>query len=197
LWRARQRLLLPKTLVRSLGIVEAYELGDEPSEMPLAEDEHVVEELPPERAHEPFCERVHVRATNSRSHNSHPFGSERLHEGRTEFRITVADEKLGHLLEGCLSRLLRTPPICRRVRDRGMNNQSPTEVDEEQHKDPRATRAIHSPSAELVIPASRSHTRTCGRASIVAFRACRAHHSSVGVSMASPTRKRTASLIRS
>jgi hypothetical protein len=44
LWLARQRLRLPKTLVRSLGVVEAYELGDEPSEMPLHEDEHVVKE---------------------------------------------------------------------------------------------------------------------------------------------------------
>ena len=46
LGRTRNRLLLRESLVRPRLVVEAYELGDKASEMVLAEDQDVVEQLP-------------------------------------------------------------------------------------------------------------------------------------------------------
>src|SRR5439155_6903069 len=46
LGRTRNRLLLRESLVRTRLVVEAHELGDEASEVVLAEEEDVVEQLP-------------------------------------------------------------------------------------------------------------------------------------------------------
>src|SRR5438093_9622343 len=59
--RTLNRLLLRESLVRTRLVVEAHELGDEASEVVLAEEEDVVEQLPAQGAREPFGERVHVR----------------------------------------------------------------------------------------------------------------------------------------
>src|SRR5207245_3287904 len=58
LGRTRNRLLLRESLMRTRLVVEAHELGDEASEMVLAEEEDVVEQLPAQGAREPFGERV-------------------------------------------------------------------------------------------------------------------------------------------
>src|SRR5439155_17169554 len=57
----RNRLLLRESLVRTRLVVGAHELGDEASEVVLAEEEDVVEQLPAQGAREPFGERLHVR----------------------------------------------------------------------------------------------------------------------------------------
>src|SRR5436305_14773970 len=61
LGRTRNRLLLRESLMRTRLVVEAHELGDEASEVVLAEEEDVVEQLPAQGARELCGERVHVR----------------------------------------------------------------------------------------------------------------------------------------
>ena len=70
--RTRKRLLMRERLVRTRLVVEAHELGDEASEVALAQDENVVEELPPQGAHEPFGERVHVRRAGRNPYDPRP-----------------------------------------------------------------------------------------------------------------------------
>jgi len=72
LGRTRNRLLLRESLVRTLLVVEAHELGDEASEVVLAEEEDVVEQLPAQGAREPFGERVHVRCLGCNPHDTRP-----------------------------------------------------------------------------------------------------------------------------
>src|SRR5882724_5696642 len=69
LGRTRNRLLLRESLMRTRLVVEAHELGDEASEMVLAEEEDVVEQLPAQGAREPFGERVHVRRPGRDPHD--------------------------------------------------------------------------------------------------------------------------------
>ena len=68
----RNRLLLRESLVRTRLVVEAHELGDEASEVVLAEEEDVVEQLPAQGAREPFGERVHVRCLGCNPHDTRP-----------------------------------------------------------------------------------------------------------------------------
>ena len=70
--RTRRRLLMRERLVRTRLVVEAHELGDEASEMALAQDENVVEELSAQGAHEPFGERVHVRRAGRNPYDPRP-----------------------------------------------------------------------------------------------------------------------------
>ncbi len=72
LGRTRNRLLLRESLVRTRLVVEAHELGDEASEVVLAEEEDVVEQLPAQGAREPFGERVHVRCLGCNPHDTRP-----------------------------------------------------------------------------------------------------------------------------
>ena len=68
----RNRLLLRESLVRTRLVVEAHELGEEASEVVLAEEEDVVEQLPAQGAREPFGERVHVRCLGCNPHDTRP-----------------------------------------------------------------------------------------------------------------------------
>src|SRR5439155_14504637 len=61
LWRARNGLLLADALVWPCLIVEDDERGEQAPEVLVAKHEDVVEQLPPERAHEALSEGVHVR----------------------------------------------------------------------------------------------------------------------------------------
>ena len=72
LGRTRNRLLLRESLVRTRLVVEAHELGDEASEVVLAQEEDVVEQLPAQGAREPFGERVHVRCLGCNPHDTRP-----------------------------------------------------------------------------------------------------------------------------
>ena len=49
-----QRRFLVQALVRSMSVIVAGELGQDVTEMPLAEDQHVVQALAPQRSHEPL-----------------------------------------------------------------------------------------------------------------------------------------------
>src|SRR6266480_3871169 len=72
LGRTRNRLLLRESLVRTRLVVEEHELGDEASEVVLAEEEDVVEQLPAQGTREPFGERVHVRCLGGNPHDPRP-----------------------------------------------------------------------------------------------------------------------------
>src|SRR6266404_3344824 len=69
LGRTRNRLLLRESLMRTRLVVEAHQLGDEASEMVLAEEEDVVEQLPAQGAGAPFGQRVHVRRPGRDAHD--------------------------------------------------------------------------------------------------------------------------------
>src|SRR6266481_2326521 len=85
--RTRNRLLLRESLVRTRLVVEAHELGDEASEVVLAEEEDVVEQLPAQGAREPFGDRVHVRRPGRDPHDSRPRRCENAGEASAELRI--------------------------------------------------------------------------------------------------------------
>ena len=72
LGRTRNRLLLRESLVRTRLVVEAHELGDEASEVVLAEEEDVVEQLSEQGTREPFGERAHVRCLGCNPHDTRP-----------------------------------------------------------------------------------------------------------------------------
>ena len=72
LGRTRNRLLLRERLMRTRLVVEVHELGDEASDMVLAEEEDVVEQLPAQGAREPFGERIHVGRPGRDPHDTRP-----------------------------------------------------------------------------------------------------------------------------
>ena len=67
LWRARNELLLADALVRPCLIVEDDERSEQAPEVLVPKHEDVVEQLPPERAHEALSEGVHVRRAYGRA----------------------------------------------------------------------------------------------------------------------------------
>lgn len=54
----RKRGSLPPRSVQTVPVVVPGELVEHPAELPLPDDEHVVQALPAHRAHPPFRERI-------------------------------------------------------------------------------------------------------------------------------------------
>ena len=95
LWRARNGLLLADALVWPCLIVEDDERGEQAPEVLVAKDEDVVEQLPPERAHEALSEGVHVRRAYGAADDLRSGGLEDRCESDTQLPITVSDQDFG------------------------------------------------------------------------------------------------------
>src|SRR6266436_10447991 len=132
--RPWNRLLVPETLVRTRFIVEAHVLGDDAPEVIPTEDEDMVEQLSAERADEAFSEGIHVRCAYRRAHDAHPRRPEYASEPSAELRVVVADDNLWRTVHGGVSGLLRAPLIGRRIRHRGMDDSSATQVQKEEYE---------------------------------------------------------------
>src|SRR5258705_7303256 len=149
--RSWNRLLVTERLVRTRFVVKADVLGDDAAEVILTEHEDVVEQLSPERTGEAFSEGIHVRRTYRRAHDAHPRRPEYASEPSAELRVVVADDNLWRAVHGGVSRLLSAPLVGRRIRHRGMEDRSATQVQEERGRTPRGTACRTS---------ARSHTPT-------------------------------------
>ena len=124
--RLWNRLLVPEGLVRTRFVVKADVLGNDAPALILTED--VVEQLSPERTGEAFSEGIHVRRAYRRAHDAHPRRPEYASEPSAELRVVVADDNLWRAVHGGVSGLLRAPLIGRRIRHRGMDDSSATQV---------------------------------------------------------------------
>ena len=120
--------------MRTRLVVEADVLGDDAPEVILAEDEDVVEHFAAESTGEAVSEGIHVRRAYRRAHDAHPGRSEYASEPSAEFRVVVADDDLWCAVHGGVPRLLRAPLVGRRIRHRGIEDRSATQVQEEEHE---------------------------------------------------------------
>src|SRR3989442_6766404 len=120
--------------MRTRFVVKADVLGDDAPEVILTQDEDVVEQLSPERTDEPFSEGIHVRRAYRRAHDAHPRRPEYASEASAELRVVVADDNLWRIVHGGVSGLLRAPLVGRRMRHRGMEDRSATQVQEEENE---------------------------------------------------------------
>src|SRR5882724_8432225 len=125
------RLLVPEGLVRTRLVVVADVLGDDAPEVIVTEDEEVVEHLSPERANEALSKSIQVRRAYRRAHDAHTRRPEYVSEARAELRVVVADDNLWRAVHCGVPGLLRAPPVGWRVRHRGMEDRSATQVQEE------------------------------------------------------------------
>jgi len=132
--RPWNRLFVAETLVRTRFVVEAHVLGDDAPEVILTEDEDMVEQLSAERADEAFSECIHVRRAYRRAHDAHPRRPEYGSEPRAELRIVVADDNLWYAVHAGVPCLLRAPLVGWRISHRGMEDRSPTQIQEEEYE---------------------------------------------------------------
>src|SRR5258705_784373 len=132
--RSWNRLLVTERLVRTRFVVKADVLGDDAAEVILTEHEDVVEQLSPERTGEAFSEGIHVRHAYGRAHDAHPRRPEYASEASAELCVVVADDNLWRVVHGAVSGLLRAPLVDRRIRHRGMEDRSATQVQEEEYE---------------------------------------------------------------
>jgi hypothetical protein len=126
-------LLVPEGLVTRF-VVEADVLGDNAPEVILTEDEDVVEQLSAERTGEALSKGIHVWRAYRRAYDAHPRRSEYFGEPSAELRVVVADDNLWRPVHGGVPGLLRAPLVGRRIRHRGMENRSATQVQEEEYE---------------------------------------------------------------
>jgi len=132
LWRARNGLLLADALVRPCLIVEDDERGEQAPEVLVAKHEDVVEQLPPERAHEALSEGVHVRRAYGAADDLRSGGLEDRCESDTQLPITVSDQDFGLVVRSGIPGLLRTPVVGGHRGGSCVNDLAALEVDEEQ-----------------------------------------------------------------
>src|SRR5207248_2617451 len=132
LWRARNGLLLADALVWPCLIVEDDERGEQAPEVLVAKHEDVVEQLPPERAHEALSEGVHVRLAYGAADDLRSGGLEDRCESDTQLPITVSDQDFGLVVHSGIPGLLRAPVVGGHLGGSCVNDLAALEVDEEQ-----------------------------------------------------------------
>ena len=132
--RTRKRLLLRERLVRTRLVVEAHELGDEASEVALAQDERG-RGAPAQGARKPFGERVRVRRAGRNPYDPRPRRCEHAGEASAELPVTVADAYGWYRIQDGVPGLLRAPFLAWHVRDRGVDAPASPELEEEKHED--------------------------------------------------------------
>ena len=132
LWRVRNGLLLADALVRPCLIVEDDERGEQAPEVLVAKHEDVVEQLPPERAHEALkrrrscsarvrrCGRPSLRWTRRSLRIGHPLP------------ITISNQDFGLVVHSGILGLLRAPVFGGHRGGSCVNDLAAFEADEEQ-----------------------------------------------------------------
>ena len=83
----------------------------------------------------PLSEGIHVRRAYRGAHDAHARRREYAGEASTELRIVIAEEDFGRDIHGGVPGLLRAPLVGRRIRNRGMDDLSAAEVEQEEHED--------------------------------------------------------------
>src|SRR5882762_10463430 len=132
LGHSRQRLFLPEALVWPRLVVEAGVLRDEAQKMALAKHEDMVEQFAPESVDKALGEGVHVRGPER---DANDLGADRFEQARepsTQLGVAIDDKHFGLDVQGCVSRLLRTPVIGRRPGDCSMHDSPSLQIEKEQ-----------------------------------------------------------------
>src|SRR5438309_8716511 len=76
----------------------------------------------------------HVRRANRRAHEAHPRRPEYASEASAELRVVIADDNVWRVIHGGVPGLLRASLVGRRIRHRGMEDRSATQVQEEEQE---------------------------------------------------------------
>jgi hypothetical protein len=88
-----KRRCLPQCPVRAVQVVVVGVLGQHRHQLPTSEDEHPVQQLPPDAAHPPLCVGVRPWRPHRRAQHPDPFSCEDPVERGGELGVPVADEK--------------------------------------------------------------------------------------------------------
>src|SRR5882724_7386080 len=135
LGHSRQRLFLPEALVWPRLVVKAGVLRDEAQKMAFAKHEDMVEQFAPESADKALGEGVHVRGPDRGANDLGADSFERAREPSTQVGVAIDDKHFGLDVQGCVSRLLRTPVIGRRPGDCSVHDSPSLQIEKEQDKD--------------------------------------------------------------
>jgi hypothetical protein len=113
------RGLLAAPLVRACAVVVADVLGDDALEVPVIEDQDVVEALSTQRTEKAFANGVHVRRAHCRAEHPDAGGAGERIEGGPEPVVAIANQEPRRSTErGRVAKLLRHPRLrwdtCRR-----------------------------------------------------------------------------------
>jgi hypothetical protein len=129
------RNLLLNALVRSC-LVEVVYIGIEnPLELPLMQDEQIVEALTSHTAQEAFADRIRSRSVIRRFENLDATRLGNALEGHAKLGIVISDEILrSHPKGGGEPSLLRSPGIRRRSCDAYVNHSAGVQFDNEEGK---------------------------------------------------------------
>ena len=79
--------------VRSVPVVVRHELGEDPLQVRLVEDQEPIEAFPANRSHEPLGHRIRLRGPKRRPDNLDPLTGKHFVEGPCEFLIPVANQE--------------------------------------------------------------------------------------------------------
>jgi hypothetical protein len=93
-WLEPLRRLLLQPLVWTVAVIVPGVLGQDAAEVPLAEDQHVVQALAAQRANEPFRECVRPRRSDRRPDHPRAVPGKDFIERRGELAVPVADQEL-------------------------------------------------------------------------------------------------------
>lgn len=135
LGRSRHRLFLPQALMWPSLVVEANVVRDEAQKMALAKHEDMVEQFTAESADKALGEGVHVRGPDRGANDFGADGFKQAREPSTQLGVAIDDKHFGLDVQGCVSRLLRTPVIGRRPGDCSMHDSPSLQIENEQDED--------------------------------------------------------------
>src|SRR5207302_9851525 len=122
---------LPEALVWPRLVVEAGVLRDEAQKMALAKHEDMVEQFAPESADKALSEGGHVRGPDRGANDLGADSFEQAREPSTQLGVAIDDKHLGLDVQGCVSRLLRTPVIGRRPGDCSLHDSPSLPLEQE------------------------------------------------------------------
>jgi len=140
--------VLSNALVRPGRIVVRLVLGQDGAQMPFAEDQHAVEQLPAQGADKPLADRVHARRLEGGAQDPGPGGLENGVERGGEVRSAVADQELDALeplveAEGEVAGLLHGPLARRAGGDPAEVHPAGAVLDEYQDIDALQQHGVH------------------------------------------------------
>jgi len=100
--------------------------------LPWTKEKQGVQTFTPDRAEEPFTDCVGVRGSNRGSEDFDVCSSSHPHELGAKLAVSVVDQVLGTLAEGChLAELLGCPGVGWRIRHTDMNHLARAQFDDE------------------------------------------------------------------
>src|SRR6266436_10179125 len=119
-------------LVRTGFVASTGVLRDEAQKVALAKNEDMVEQFASENADKALGEGVHVRGPYRGANDLGADGFEQAREPSTQLGVAIDDKHFGLDVQGCVSRLLRTPVIGRRPGDCSKHDSPSLQIEKEQ-----------------------------------------------------------------